>query len=519
MEIGDKMRRLGRFLLKFLKMLFSRYLIILILFILQIAFIWLVVSLLQQYYWWVRLAFYLIEIIIFFHIMNKKEAPDFKIPWIIIFFIFPVIGLVIWLFFRNHRLKRSHLRKLTEMDLMLYPYFKTNDKERNQMNVDIPEYVTHFNYLENLTHFKSYNDSHIEYFKTGESYFLDMINEMKKAKEFIYIEFFIIHRGKLFDRVHEILKEKVKEGVDVRILLDDIGSSGYMNHFYMQKLRHEGIKVHAFNKVIPIMSGIYNNRDHRKIVIIDHIAAYTGGCNMADEYANMITRFGYWKDTGCKIQGPAMNNLIALFLSLYQIEVKDVPDYKKIFDYQYETYNEGGYIYPFGDGPKPFYNELIGEGNYLNLINNAKKSVYISTPYLIPTYSLINAIRNAALRGVDIKIMLPGIPDKKLPYSMAKNYFKYLTDAGVKIYLYKKGFNHNKCVLVDSKIAFNGTINFDYRSLVHHFECGVLMVNTPCIKDIEEDFIQTFNECELVINPKKRFGLLLTLANLFAPLF
>jgi cardiolipin synthase len=187
-------------------MLFSRYLIILILFILQVAFIWFVVSLLQQYYWWVRLAFYLIEIFIFFHIMNKKESPDFKIPWIIIFIIFPVVGLVIWLFFRNHRLKRSHLRKLTEMDLMLYPYFKTNDKERNQMNVDIPEYVTHFNYLENLTHFKSYNDSHIEYFKSGESYFLDMINEMKKAKEFIYIEFFIIHRGKFkYKLLHELL--------------------------------------------------------------------------------------------------------------------------------------------------------------------------------------------------------------------------------------------------------------------------------------------------------------------------
>lgn len=513
------MKKLGQKLLTFLKLLFSRYLIILILFILQVAFIWLVVSLLQQQYWWVRLGFYAVETIIFFHIMNKKESPDFKIPWLILFFLFPVVGLVVWLFFRNHRLKKSHLRRLNEMDLKFYPYFKTTDEEKLKMHEDIPDYENHFKYLEKVNHYKAYNDSHIEYFSSGEAYFNDMISEMKKAKEFIYIEFFIIHRGKLFDEVHEILKQKVKEGVDVRILIDDIGSSGYMNHIYLQKLRKEGIKIHAFNKVVPIMSGIYNNRDHRKIVIIDHIAAYTGGCNMADEYANIIKRFGHWKDTGVKIQGPAMKNLIALFLSLYQIEVKNVPDYKKVLDYNYKTYQDGGYIMPFGDGPKPFYNELIGEGNYLNLINNAKKTVYISTPYLIPTYSLINAIRNAALRGVDIRIMLPGIPDKRLPYSMAKNYFKYLVDAGVKIFLYKKGFNHNKCIVVDSSIAFNGTINFDYRSLVHHFECGVLMANTPCVKDIVDDFEKTFEECILVEHPKKRFGLLLSLANLFAPLF
>lgn len=509
---------LEKFLI-FLKLLFSRYLIISILFVLQVGLIWLMIGIIQNYYWWVRLGFYTIELFIFFHIMNKKEAPEFKIPWIILFFIFPIVGLIIWIFFRNHNLKRSHLKRLQDMDLKFKPYFEITDEERKEMSLDISDYKNHFDYLEKVNHYKAYKNSHIEYFKVGEEYFKDMISEMKKAKEFIYIEFFIIHRGKLFDEIHEVLKEKVRQGVDVRILLDDIGSAGYMNHFYMQKLRKEGIKVHAFNKVIPIMSGIYNNRDHRKIVIIDHNCAYTGGCNLADEYANIISRFGHWKDTGVKIKGMAMNNLIALFISLYQLEVKEKLDYEKLLNYNYETYNEGGYIMPFGDGPRPFYNELIGEGNYLNLINKAKKTIYISTPYLIPTHSLISAIRNAAIRGVDVKIMLPGIPDKKIPYQMAKSYFKYLVDAGVKIYLYKPGFNHNKCVLVDDEIAFNGTINFDYRSLVHHFECGVLMVKTPCIEDIKKDFEETFNQSVLVTNPKRSFGLLLSLANLFAPLF
>lgn len=504
-------------LLKFVKMLFSRYILIFILLVIQIGFLWLVLDILETEYFWIRLIFWAIEIIIFFHLMNKKEAPEFKIPWIVIFLLIPLTGIIAYIFFKNHGIRKRHNKILINLKNDISKYFLPDDDVINFENENSAGGA--FKYLAKQNSLRCYSHSKVTYFEVGEKYFEDIIKTLKMAKEFIFIEFFIISRGKLWNEVLEILEEKAAEGVDIKILFDDIGSAGNMNHMYLQKLRKKGIEVVAFNKVVPILSGIYNNRDHRKIVIVDHIAAYTGGNNLADEYANIIQRFGHWKDTGVKIQGRAMNNLIALFLQLYELETKKKYDYDKLFNYEYEIYDDPGYVIPFGDGPKPFFSELIGEGNFLNMINSAKKSVYISSPYLIPTHSLISAIRNAALRGVDVRIMLPGIPDKKLPYKLAKCYFKYLYDAGVKIYLYTPGFNHNKCVLVDEELAFDGTINFDYRSLVHHFECGILMYKTPCIKDILNDFNNTFEKCELVVNPKKKFGIILSIANLFAPLF
>ena len=503
-----------RKLLKLIKLLFSRYILIIFLILLQLLVINIFIVYIEASYWWASLIIYLLDVLLFFHIMNKKEAPEFKIPWIVLFLIFPIAGVVTWVFFSNHGLRRRHNKLIKKIDDAVKPYLTEEIKE-------FEKYGTAkrcFTYLENQIHYQSYSNCRVSYFESGEKYFDSMIEDMKKAKEFIFIEFFIINRGIIWDRVHEVLKEKAKENVEIRILFDDIGSAGNMNHIYMQKLRKEGMKVVAFNKATPILSGIYNNRDHRKIVVIDHIAAYTGGNNLADEYANLEERFGHWKDTGVRVEGKAINSFIALFLQLYDLETKKVSDYAKLLNYEYPKFDEEGFVMPFGDGPKPFFNELIGEGNFLNMINGAQESIMISTPYFIPTHSLVSAIRNAALRGVDVKIMLPGIPDKKLPYGLAKSYFRYLISSGVKIYLYKPGFNHNKCVVVDNKLAFNGTINFDYRSLVHHFECGILMYKCPCINDIVEDFNQTFEKCELVTKTRLFTGLATSIINLIAPM-
>lgn len=503
-----------RKLLKTIKLLFSRYILIILLILLQIIVIQILLVFVQATYWWVNLIVYGLDILLFFHIMNKKEAPEFKIPWIVLFLVFPITGIICWVFFSNHGLRRRHNKLIRKIDNSVKPYLSFNDLN----NEDLGYATRNFNYLMNQTNYKYYKNCRVTYFESGEKYFDSIIEDLKKAKEFIFIEFFIINRGIIWDRVHAVLKEKAKEGVEIRILFDDIGSAGNMNHIYMNRLRKEGMKVEAFNKATPILSGIYNNRDHRKIVVIDHLAAYTGGNNLADEYANLEERFGHWKDTGVKVEGEAINSFIGLFLQLYDLETKSVSDYDKLLNYKYEKFEEEGYVMPFGDGPKPFFKELIGEGNFLNMINGAKKSIMISSPYLIPTHSLVSAIRNAALRGVLVKIMLPGIPDKKIPYGLAKSYFKYLMDAGVKIYLYTPGFNHNKCVVVDEEIAFNGTINFDYRSLVHHFECGVLLYKNPCIKDIVSDFNLTFEKCELVTKAKRFYGVGISIVNLIAPM-
>ena len=304
------------------------------------------------------------------------------------------------------------------------------------------------------------------------------------------MEFFIITDGKWWDAVQEVLIQKAAEGVEVRIVYDDMGCSGTISSRTPKILAKYGIKAYKFHPFRPILSGVYNNRDHRKIVIIDHQFAYTGGMNLADEYANDITRFGYWKDTMVRIQGSAINNLIVTFLQNLNLAVGHVSDYNKWLTHEYEEYDDEGFVMPFGDGPGGIDDALIGEQTYINILNYAKKKVYISTPYLVPTYGLLDALRNAALRGVEVHLIVPGIPDKKLVYAMAKSNFRFLLDAGVHIHIYTPGFNHMKSALADDELAFVGTINFDFRSLVHHFECGAILYKCNCMNEIRDDFEQ-----------------------------
>ena len=296
----------------------------------------------------------------------------------------------------------------------------------------------------------------------------------------------------------EILIEKAKQGVEVRIVYDDLGCSGTISPRTPKRLAKYGIKCYKFHPFRPFLHGSYNNRDHRKIVIVDHQMAFTGGINLADEYANVIERFGYWKDTMVKIEGSAINNLITTFLQNFDLCSKDPSHYSQYLDYEYPKYEEEGYVAPFGDGPGGIDDALVGEQTYINILNYATTRVDISTPYLIPTYKLLDAIRNAAYRGVEVNLILPGIPDKKLVYMVAKSNFQFLLDAGVHIYLYKPGFNHMKSAHADGELGFVGTINFDFRSLVHHFECGTLLYKNPCLQDIQEDFNQMISVSEKV---------------------
>ncbi|MDY4849086.1 MAG: phospholipase D-like domain-containing protein, partial [Bacilli bacterium] len=352
--------------------------------------------------------------------------------------------------------------------------------------------------------------------------FPDLIECLKQAKQFIFIEFFIISEGKQYNAVLDVLKQKAKEGIDVRIIYDDFGCSGYLPANTPRKLAKFGIKCVRFAPLKPIISSIYNNRDHRKIVIIDHQYGYTGGINLADEYANITHPFKYWKDTMIKIEGSAINNLLAIFLKNYDLCVWEVSNYNQYLDYEYPKFKESGYVMPFGDGPGGFDNALIGEQNYINIINYARKTLYISTPYLIPTYPLLSALRNASLRGVDVRIIVPGVPDKKLVYWLGQRHFHFLLSAGIKIYTYTPGFNHMKTCIADGELAFVGTINMDFRSLVHHFECGATLYKNPCLKDIEEDFNEMFKVSNLVpknfkLNVFKRA--ICSILKIFTPLF
>ena len=440
-----------------------------------------------------RAIVFIIEVVIFFFIINRQEDPEFKIPWIVGMLLFPFLVAIMFLIFGRHKLRRKDQVIIKATKNAYNAHFDVDEHKEAMGRAHGA-----FKYINSTTLVGAHQHNRVTYYPTGEEFFPAFIEGLKQAKEFIFIEFFIISDGKEWSAVQEVLKQKASEGVDVRIVYDDVGCSGTISPNTPRKLRKFGIKCYKFHPFRPILSGVFNNRDHRKIVIIDHQMAFTGGINLADEYANEIKRFGYWKDTMVKIEGSAINNLITIFLQNHDLCAGEVSDYNKYLLFDYPKYNDEGFVMPFGDGPGGIDDALVGEQNYINILNYATKSCYISTPYLIPTYSLLDAMRNASLRGVDVHLIVPGIPDKKAVYAVAKSNFRYLMDSGVKIHIYKPGFNHMKSAIADDELAFVGTINFDFRSLVHHFECGTLLYKCGCMKDIRADFDQMISVSEQV---------------------
>ena len=386
---------------------------------------------------------------------------------------------------------------------------------------DLSNYKGVSNYLKKVNQTSGSWDEETAFFKTGEEYLIDLKQNLMKAKKYIFLQFFIIRPGVMWDEISSILFDKVSEGVEVRVMYDYVGSFG--NPFrFCKKLNDKGIKCIKFNKLGPSISSRYNNRDHRKIVVIDGEIAYTGGINLSDEYINVKSRFGVWKDTAVRINGECSKVFAFNFLMLYDLSLKTKSDYKKFLDIENKKYNGKGYVQPFVDGPKPFYKEHISETNFHNLISSAKRKIYITTPYLITDFSMLSALKNASLRGIDVRIITPHIPDKKLVFALTRSNYKFLMDAGVKIYEFTPGFIHSKQMLIDGETAFVGTVNLDYRSMVHHFECGVNLYKTDCIKDIEKDFEDLFAISEVAKIPRqsKNFisRLIMAILNIFSPM-
>lgn len=436
-----------------------------------------------------RFTAFVVELLIYFLVIRKDENPEFKIPWIACLILLPILTAFFYLIFANHGLRPKDKKFTPKIKEIIDDKFYQDRFKRAEFKMDVnKEYQGIFKFLKANTGLHSTKGNRITYYKNGETFFPEFKRALKTAKKFIFLEFFIISIGKEWDEIEKILLKKNEEGVEIRLIYDDMGCFGTLPPNYDKKLRKIGIKCVRFNKFTPLLSGIYNNRDHRKIAVIDHEIAFTGGMNLADEYANEEERFGYWKDTMVKVEGPGIANFIATFLTNYDLTTKTLSDYDKYLDEDFPLYEEEGYTFFFGDGPKIGDHIPIGEINYINLINSASESIYISTPYLIMPYTLLQAIRTAAQRGVDIKLFVPGIPDKKVVYWMAKCDFYQLTKYGVHVYTYTPGFNHEKQVVIDDKLAFCGTINFDFRSLVHHYECGVTMYNTSVIKEMISDF-------------------------------
>ena len=479
------------------KLLFGRFTIGTVLIIAQVLFIILIAERAYNVYKWMSVLVLVLEILLILDLANRDMPADLKLPWLMVVTLVPVAGIIIYsLFSRN--LARKKQIKFSKTIHSNSQAILNNERDEK---IDLGYYKDCSKYIENTCGCIPFNNTKSTYYDCGESFFNDYLTDLSKAESFIFMEYFIIERGVMFDSVLEILKEKVKNGVEVRLIYDDIGTIGKVPARFYKELRSLGINCIKFNPFLPFVSAIHNNRDHRKITVIDGKVGYIGGINFADEYINVINLFGYWKDSTIRVEGVATKQLTVMFLQNFDVQTRKEDDYQKYLNVEVPIFENEGIVLPLCDGPSPIYSDLIGENTYLNLINHAKEDIKISTPYLILDSQMQNAIIAAVKRGIRVQIFAPHVPDKKTIFALTRSNYLSLLKQGVEIYEYQPGFIHTKNILIDNEVAIVGTINLDYRSLVHHYECGIMLYRTPSIIDIKNDF-DNITRQSIYVNPK-----------------
>lgn len=428
-------------------------------------------------------------------LFNSRSEPTMKLTWLVVISAAPVAGSLFYLFTRSevgHRVLKKRVAELQEKSRegLIQPAEPIRALER----VD-PGAAGMTRYVGKNGGYPVYDRTDVTYFPLGEDKFAAMLRELEQAERFIFLEYYIVDEGEMWGRILEVLARKAAEGVDVRVMYDGTCEFYLLPRNYPERMKELGIRCRAFSPVTPFVSTHYNYRDHRKILVIDGKTAFTGGVNLADEYINRIQRFGHWKDTAVMLRGAAAESFTRMFLQMWSVREGN-PEYDKFLCHGGEGVSVTGFVMPYGDSPLD--DERVGERVYLDMIHRAKRYVHIMTPYLILDGEMESALCYAAQRGVDVKLMLPGIPDKKMPYALAKTHFPRLMDAGVEIWLYDPGFVHAKSFVCDDTEAVVGTINLDYRSLYHHFECAVWMYGVEAVADIERDYRQTLTRCSRV---------------------
>ncbi|MBQ3215858.1 MAG: cardiolipin synthase [Oscillospiraceae bacterium] len=425
-------------------------------------------------------------------IIGSDDNPDYKVPWLVIVLLLPVVGFMLYVLFYDRRLKKRFIKRL--VTLWDRSYKKDDTAGLANLTEESPLVATQATMLGRMADAHVFTNTSQRYFPLGDDMHGPLLEDLRSAEKFIFMEYFIIEEGCFWNSVLEILKEKASAGVEVKVVYDDIGCMMTLPGNYHKVLGRWGIEAVPFSKLKGNADSEFNNRSHRKIAVIDGKIGYTGGINLADEYINRVERHGHWKDVGIRLEGEAVKELTRLFLIDYGINVKRLPERRHDYFPNHSVPAEG-YVIPFGDGPSPIYRHRVGKSVIQNLLNHAVEYVWIMSPYLVIDNELCQTIENAALRGVQVRLILPHIPDKKLIFEMAKGHYKRLMEAGVEIYEYAPGFVHAKCYLADGNLGMVGSINLDYRSLVHHFENGVWMYRCECLEDIRMDFEATLEKC------------------------
>ncbi|MBR1884623.1 MAG: cardiolipin synthase [Clostridia bacterium] len=459
----------------------------------------------------------ILSIFIVIAIVSRTRNPGNKVLWIVLILAFPILGTALYLIL-GHNLYRSKRLKLLFLNTNISKEYLTQDDEvLQEIKSKDANVYSEVNYISNFAGYPIYKSNKITYYKTGEEVYEKMKEDIKKAEKYIFLEYFTISEGVMWQELLSILDKKSKEGVDIRIIYDDIGSAALLPKNFNKTLKEKGIKTLCFNRLKPVVSTILNNRDHRKITVVDGKVAYCGGINIADEYINKKVRYGYWKDCMVKVEGDAVISFTSMFFEIWNTYYEDeysLDEYKYNFE---KTENIKGYVCPYAENPLD--SENVGENIYINMLNKANDYVYIFTPYLIPDTDLITALTLSAKRGVDVRIVLPGIPDKKIIYSISRSYYKVLLGSGVKIYEYMPGFLHSKVLIADDKKAVVGTFNLDYRSLYTHFECGTYIYDSDVIESIKNDAMETFEISKVVGMNDIKTSIFRNLLNAFLRLF
>lgn len=480
-----------------LRIVFSRTFILLSLVLIQLIVFGATITYLKDYATYIQGSFLIMSIIVVVYIINCGSPSDFKLTWILLIMITPVLGTAFYAFVKLQPGTHFLEKRLSVLQKETKKYMVQEKSVLSRIQTSKPANGNLVMYLNNKVSYPIYQNTQVDYFPSGEEMFDEMKRQLYKAQEYVFLEYFIIEQGSMWGEILEILKEKVKQGVEVRVMYDGTCSMVSLPYHYDRDLEKFGIMCKPFNPIRPVLSSYQNNRDHRKICVIDGKVAFTGGVNLADEYINRKNRFGHWKDTAIMLQGEAVQSFTMMFLRMWNITSKKTEDYEKYLSKKREEcINEFGYVLPYADSP--YDGKNIGEQVYLHILNHAKKYVHIMTPYLIIDDDMMATLIYAAECGVEVKIIMPHVPDKWYAFELAKTYYKKLLEAGVEIYEYTPGFVHAKVFVSDNDTATVGTVNLDYRSLFHHFECGAFIYNNPVVWNIEKDFQKTLHQCQKV---------------------
>lgn len=511
---------------RWMRRLFRRRVITVLLLIIQLAFILYAIVYSSRVSTVLTWCLNIFSVVVCVYILNKHDKGSFKLAWIFQILLFPLFGGMLYVFFMSQSSLRRFALKYHDVDTETRPLFLLSGDELAEASAVSPDCQTHMRYLQNKCGFPVYGNTETKFLPSGEEKLECLLAELKKAEKYIFLEYFIISEGKMWSPILQILCEKAAAGVKVRVMYDDVGCFLLLPENYPKQLASYGIECIVFNRFIPFLSTRQNNRDHRKIVSIDGKVAFTGGINIGDEYINAVDKHGHWKDCSVMLRGNAAWSLTLIFLEMWKLccDAKDVPykpedDFMVYYPGKMEL-PENGYVQPYADSPLD--DERVGEHVYMQMITNAKKYLYITTPYLILDDSMVTELCLAAKSGVDVRIITPQNGDHGYVHATTRSYYRDLIAGGVRIYEYKNGFIHAKMFVSDDKVATVGTINLDFRSLYMHFECGTVLNGCSAVSDIREDLEKTINRSVEITEQDCHFSFTMrviqTLLRLFAPL-